>query len=740
MSLLSLLNRARTIRRRSRVVMQASQMDCAPACLTMVLKANLRPTSLSECRRRFAGGRDGTSAREIAAVAETYGVCCQGYGLEKADLEGAQFPAIVHWAGNHYVVVERWSRRKATIVDPAQGRVRISHERFSANFMVPGPGGASRGTLLTFRPTDETPQPVGASARSGWRYIAEAARTVGIRSISGQILCTALILEFLTLSVPILTKVVVDSALPQRLDEAFDILALGILMLVVSSLVTTYLRSALLLQLQARVDAGVMLNFFRHVVSLPYQFFEERSRGDLVMRLVSNTSLRDILSTQVLGSVLDGGLAVTYAAILLVVDRSFGLVALAIAGFQVVLLLLTARPMFRRVQEDLQAQAESQSYLVEALSGIASIKAGGSEDSALYHWAVLFGGALRASLRRGQLFAVVGGLSASVRTFSPLVLLWVGGRAVLSGGLSLGTALALVALGTTFLAAVASLAGTAQQLQLVGGYLDRLADVWNTEPEKRGAVRSEGTPLRGRLELRDVSFRFSADGPWALDNISLRVEPGQKIAIVGRTGSGKSTLGKVLLGFYVPQRGQVLYDGVPLEELDLRSVRHQIGTVLQESSLFRATVAENIAFNRSSLRSPDVEAAAAIAEIAGEIAAMPMGYGTLVGEDGGSISGGQQRLLLARAVAARPPLLLLDEATSDLDTLTEANVDRNLASLGCTRIMITHRLATLGDAEKVVVLEQGREVAQGTHDRLMAESPQYADLILTQVDRDGGLA
>jgi ABC-type bacteriocin/lantibiotic exporter with double-glycine peptidase domain len=267
----------------------------------------------------------------------------------------------------------------------------------------------------------------------------------------------------------------------------------------------------------------------------------------------------------------------------------------------------------------------------------------------------------------------------------------------------------------------------------VGAHLDRLADVLEADPEQDPRKVRSAPPLTGRIELRNVSFGYDRNAPLVLRNLSLTIEPGEKVALVGRTGSGKSTLAMLLLGLLTPTEGEILYDGIPLQELDYRTVRRQVGVVMQDSFLFAASIRENIAFNDPGLSLEAVMEAARQAAIQEEILQMPMGYETRVAEGGSALSGGQrQRLALARAVAHTPSILILDEATSHLDVATEEEVDGNLSRLACTRLVIAHRLSTIRNADRILVLEGGEVVEAGSHETLLARNGRYAALVHTQ--------
>jgi ABC-type bacteriocin/lantibiotic exporter with double-glycine peptidase domain len=297
----------------------------------------------------------------------------------------------------------------------------------------------------------------------------------------------------------------------------------------------------------------------------------------------------------------------------------------------------------------------------------------------------------------------------------------------------LGTMLALTALGVSFLTPVTSLVQNAQQLQMLDAYVERLTDVLQSEPERAPVIRSETKGLVGRIEARDLSYRFSPDGPLVVSDVSFSIAPGRKLGIVGPTGSGKSTILMLLLGLYEPSAGEVLYDGIPLSELDPRDVRRRCGVVLQDSAVFGGSIRSNIELNAPGSPRDEIARAAELAGFADEIERLPMGYETRVAEGGSNLSGGQrQRLAIARAVVTRPSVLLLDEASSHLDVASEARLNANLERLRCTRVVIAHRLTAVRTADEIIVLDRGCVAERGTHHARVERGGAYASLAAAQ--------
>jgi ABC-type bacteriocin/lantibiotic exporter with double-glycine peptidase domain len=695
--------------------------------MAMILRFFGLRVSLSYCREALGAGRDGVNARSMVKLAHTAGLIATAYRLDHpAAVTSLPLPAVVDWRVSHFVVVTRANADGLRIIDPAVGRRSVPADQVPtllgehALCFVPGPAGPSM-------PAADTASP--SIIRSTLR-----ATSGSVRRMGALLLAASLVLQAIGLVLPIGVAALFDYVLPTRESGLLPVLMLAAVGLILAQFILGHLRSGLLVGFQADVDQQLMTRLFGHLLSLPFRFFATRSSSDLLQRLSSSILLRELISAQLLAALIDGLFVLVYLILLTLRDPTFAVIAAAIGIIEVGAALAVQRRLMSLRHQHLTVQAEAEGLLIEALTGIATVKAMGVEDKVYGSWLTRYRHALTVDCQQSRLAALADNVGATVRVGAPLLLLIVGTWRMFSGSLTLGEMMAAQTLAMSMLIPLTSLVSSTQVLLSITSHVQRLQDVFSAEPEVRSGESRVPITLDGRIELNQVSFRYDDHGPWVLRDLELTIEPGQRVALVGASGGGKSTLALLLLGLLPPTTGEIRIAGRSLAELEPTSVRRQIGIVMQDSFIFRDSIRHNIALNAPDSDLQEIEAAAAIAALDRDIAAMPMGYDTMVSERGTALSGGQrQRLALARAVLTRPRVLILDEATSHLDAATEQQVAGAIATLQCTQIIVAHRLSTVRTADLIVVLHEGQIAERGSHADLLAAGGRYADLVLAQL-------
>jgi len=717
-------------RPRGRSIPEIRQMtvaDCGAACLAMVLGYHGRGVGLDEVRAVTGVTRDGTSAKAILNAAQRLGLRGRGVSIDLDRLPFLPPATILHWRFAHYVVFEKRVRGGVVIVDPERGRRVVSMEQFSQSFT---------GVALLLEPAGDLQS--GSTRKGAFRYLMpllrESNTVTRIVVLSGA-------LQLFALGLPFLTGLLVDRVVPRGDRHLLLVLSVLLITIVLFQFLASLIRGHLLLELRTRVESDMTLGFLEHLVSLAYPFFQLRPVGDLVMRMNVQSRVRDILSSTAISTFLDGILVLLNLGVLFFADLRLGLLVLVLGGFQMLVFLGPHRWRRSLLSQNLELDAKNQDYQIGMLSGMQTLKAFGVEQQAVQSYSNFYVDVLNVSLSQGRLTTWVDSLTSALRLASPLLILCVGAWRVLAGNLTLGEMMSLSALSSGLLVPLSNLMSTGSQLQNLGSYLERINDVLDTPPERTASRQGVSLELKGSIEFRNVAFRYHPSSPLVVQDVSLRIEPGQMVALVGRSGAGKSTLANLLLGLYLPTSGSVLYDGVDLNDLDLRVVRGQMGIVLQELSMLGSTIRNSLALSDPDTAMDRIIEAARLAQIHDDIIAMPMQYETPLADRGQSLSGGQrQRLALARALVRRPAILLLDEATSALDAVTEQQVQQAINSLACTRIVIAHRLSTIRNADVILVMEGGRVVETGTHESLLARHGVYEQLVTVQMEHPQALA
>lgn len=549
-----------------------------------------------------------------------------------------------------------------------------------------------------------------------------------------EVLAASFLLQVFTLITPLFTQVIIDKVLVHKGLSTLDVLMTGLIIIAVFQMVLGYLRTYIFTVLTNKVDVVLGARLYNHIVSLPLRYFESRRVGETVARVKELETIRSFISGSSLVLIIDTSFCFIFIIAMFWYSPLLCLVAIALIPFMV-LLNLIATPIYRkRIQTKFEANAESQSFLVESVTGASTVKALALEQKFSRRWEDLLGHYVKTSFDVNNVANVANSLGGFLQHLSTLLILWVGAHQVMAGKLSVGQLVAFQMLAGQVSGPVLRLVSVWQQFQQTRISIDRIGDIMNLPKESDG--RGEMSPIRqGEIFFEKVSFRYNPDEPQAVKNINVKLAPGVMVGIVGPSGSGKSTLVKLLQRMYDLEEGRIFVDNIDISKYNPTAYRRQIGTVLQENYLFCGTVRENIAIGRPGATMEEVERAARMSGAHDFIVQMKAGYDTVIGERGDSLSGGQrQKIAISRAMLVNPRILIFDEATSALDALSEKEVLEAIQKVRKNRtvLMIAHRLAAVQKADVILVMNKGMIVEYGNHEQLMKRNGMYATMYREQ--------
>jgi len=701
------------------VVGAEEQLDTGHACVLLLSQFFGIPVDGDQLKHEFSQGDQVFGDTEILRASKFLGFKSKVIESSWSRLNVIALPVMAVQKDGTYVILAGADDDKVLIHDPREARpLTLPKEIFESSW---------DGRLILFtkranlRPEDR---------KFDFTWFIPA--IVKYRKLLGEIMVASFFLQLFALLTPLFFQVVIDKVLVHKGLTTLHVLAIGMLGMILFEVILGGLRTYVFSHTSSRIDVGLGAQLFRHLLRLPIAYFEARRIGDTVARVRELESIRQFLTSSTVTLVIDLFFTIVFLVVMYYYSPLLCMVVMGTIPFYIILSVVITPIIRARLHEKFNRGADNQAFLVESVSGIETVKAMSIEPSMQRHWDEQLSGYVRSSFRASNLSNVAGQVAQFINKLTTILILWIGAHLVMSNELSVGQLIAFNMLAGRVSGPLLRLVQLWQEFQQAGISVERLGDVLNAPPEPSyNPNRTTLTQLQGHVTFDKVTFRYRPDGQEILRKISFDVPVGKVIGLVGRSGSGKSTITKLMQRLYVPESGRVLIDGIDLAQVDPTWLRRQIGVVLQENFLFNRSIRDNIAIADSGMSMDRVVEAAKLAGAHEFILELQEGYDTLVGEHGTNLSGGQrQRIAIARALVMNPRVLIFDEATSALDYESEHIIQQNMARIckGRTVFIIAHRLTTVRNSHRIFVIEKGEIVEQGNHLELLQLKGYYSRL------------
>lgn len=740
---LKLFGLSQSQRCRTPTLLQMEATECGAAALGIILGYHGRIVPLAELRQACGVSRDGSKASNMLSAAKSYGLIARGFKIaEISDLETLDCPFIIFWNFNHYLVLEGFDSEQVFLNDPASGPRRVSRREFDS---------AYTGVVLTFEPGPDFQK--GGSKPS--LMLALKQRLQGSMGVLTYCIIAGFLLVVPGLALPIFSQIFIDQVLVERRTDWFRPLILGMLFTAIVNGLLKLIQLQFLRRMKIKLALGMSSHFLWHILRLPVSFYDQRFAGEIASRVQLNDRLANVLSGKLATTVISAVMAIFYVLVMVQYD-----IVLTAIGIVFVALNLTALQWVSRWRVDanlrlIQEHGKVEGVAISGLQSMETIKASGLESDFFARWAGYYAKAINAQQSMEVSNQVLGLIPTLLSGLTSMLVLVIGGLRVMDGVLSIGMLIAFQSLMQSFMEPVNHLVGLGGDLQELEGDLSRLDDVLQnptdpqTDPQSEQHKDRSGKPeaidstspsptipiiptvrLQGYIDLENITFGYNPVAPPLIENLTLSLKPGQRVALVGGSGSGKSTIAKLVCGLYEPWQGEIRFDGQPRSQISRLVLTNSIAFVEQDIFLFAGSVRENLTLWDRTVSNTNLDRACEDAALQEVMQSLPGGYDAELLEGGVNLSGGQrQRLEIARALVYNPAILVMDEATSALDAETEKIIDRNLRQRGCTCLIVAHRLSTIRDCDEIVVLDQGRVVQRGTHNDLKQVEGHYLQLI-----------
>jgi ABC-type bacteriocin/lantibiotic exporter with double-glycine peptidase domain len=687
--------------------------ECGLACVAMMINYYSQSISLTDLREVYGVPTGGLNINQMIEISGKYDVPAKAMKVNDIkELAKINEPFIAHWNSTHFVIVEKFKKKKVSIVDPAKGKLNLSVEEFKASFS----------NVIICSLVERNKHKRKKVRNKSLIDIIKKNKKALIWTIA-----FSFFIQLLTLYIPIYIKELIDSF---NSIENYTQLIIVLFFIIAFYYSFSIIKMRIITLFQNNFDRLLTSKTVSHLMELPLKFFVSRGKGELIFTINSNQYIRALLSTQMISLFIDIVFLILYLLLMLFYSVQLTLITVVLGFVLVSISIINTKLLIKKNQSQITAITDVQNITGEMVSNISTIKAVGAEEELLQKWANGFEKQLMLEKEKAKIDSVLGNIPSTIQITYSLIIFVVGILIGREAGLSIGTIVAFNTLGASFLSPMLSIANSYLQFSAAKIYINRLLDIINSKTENRDANAKDIYLQNGDICLNDIYFKYDFFSDYVLREININIKSGEKVAIVGESGSGKSTLMMLIAGLYEPTKGIVEVGKAQINNVDVnkRSYRRQLGIVLQESMLFNGTIKDNILMGRNA-DDKEIEQAIVNSSLEKFIQKFPSRLETIISEDGNNISGGQrQRLCIARAVLKRPKLILMDEPTSSLDNISENNIMDNLFKMDSTILVVAHRLANISRFDRVIVMDNGSIVSVGSHEELLKNSSYYQEL------------